>query len=77
MRPVPGRAPHKAYTRNEPHVHALDPHVPMATKVGSVTNLSRPVLRTKLSTNYMCAQKVKITHISTNYDSIKRQCFIT
>ena len=34
---VPCRAPHRAYTRNEPHVRAPGPHAPMATKVGSDT----------------------------------------
>jgi hypothetical protein len=38
MRPVPTHvpcsAPYRAYTRNEPHVCAPNPHAPVATKVG-------------------------------------------
>ena len=34
---VPCRAPHRAYTRNEPHVRAPGPHAPVAAKVGSDT----------------------------------------
>ena len=31
------RAPRRAYSLNEPHVRAPDPHTPMAAKVGSDT----------------------------------------
>ena len=34
---VPRRAPRRAYTHNEPHVRALDPHAPVVAKVGSNT----------------------------------------
>ena len=36
-------------------------------------NVSHPNLKINLSTNYMCGSQ--ITHIATNYNSIKRQCF--
>ena len=39
---VPCRAPRRAYTRNEPHVRAPDPHAPMAVKVGSGTICNAP-----------------------------------
>ena len=34
---VPCHAPRRAYTRDEPHVRAPGPHMPMAAKVGSDT----------------------------------------
>ena len=34
---VPCHAPHRAYTRNEPHVCTPAPHTPVAMKVGSDT----------------------------------------
>jgi hypothetical protein len=39
---VPCNAPYRAYTCNEPHVHAPDPHVLVAVKVGSNTICNAP-----------------------------------